>query len=135
MKHLIGSAAPCQTYVLVECPPPWKTDAFESQRIPANLRSLVDSVKQSRSPIRFLLIHCQQNTCLPGDAVQPISLVQLNNCTHVLIYHQSADKFCSGYQRSEWQVDRIEAVAPLVQSIWLGTLWQPQPAIHKFEIS
>jgi hypothetical protein len=119
-EDLIGSATPCQTYVLVECPPPWKSDAFESKGIPANLRSLVDSVKQARSPIRFLLIHRKQDTSLSSDAVQAGDSVQPDNRTHVLIYQQSADKFCPGYQRWEWQVDCIEAVAPLVQSYLTG---------------
>jgi hypothetical protein len=113
-EDLIGSATPCQTYVLVECPPPWKSDAFESKGIPANLRSLIDSVKQSRLSIRFLLIHQKPDASLSGGAVEPFDR------THVLIYHQSTDKFCQGYQRWEWRVDHIEAVAPLVQSYLAG---------------
>ncbi|MCP2729626.1 sucrase ferredoxin, partial [Limnofasciculus baicalensis] len=106
-EGLIGSATPCQIYVLIECPFPWTSNAFESKSVPENLRNLVKLAdrKASLVPIRFLLIHGQSRT---KDGIK------------VLIYHQQPGDFCQGYQRREWQVDSIEEVAGLVKSYLAG---------------
>jgi hypothetical protein len=55
-EEIIGSATNYQTYILVECPTPWMSEAFNSKWIPDNLRVLVAEVQRSKLPIRFLLI-------------------------------------------------------------------------------
>lgn len=34
-------------YVLIECPPPWTKEAFDSQSIPSNLKTLYTQVKST----------------------------------------------------------------------------------------
>jgi hypothetical protein len=94
----IGSAIPCQTYILVECPLPWTAQAFESKAVPQNLRELVQAVKRSGLSIRFLLINQGVN----------------HDCCHVIVYHQPSHLFLQKYQRLEWTIDRIEQAAPLI---------------------
>jgi hypothetical protein len=110
-EDLIGSATSYQTYILVECPFPWKPVAFDSQPIPQNLRNLVESVKQAGLPILFLLINRgQPSRDTPCDRA------------HVLIYQRSSGIFCQGYQRWEATVTQLEDVAPLIQLHLAGQL-------------
>ena len=106
-EPLIGSATPCQIYVLIECPFPWTSNPFESKSIPQNLRDLVKLADKDESvmPIRFLLIQGQSRT---KDGIK------------VLIYQQQPGEFCQGYQRSEWHVDSIDRVAELVRGYLAG---------------
>jgi hypothetical protein len=94
----IGSATPCQTYVLVECPLPWTANAFESKGVPQNLRELVAAVKRVGCAVRFLLIHSES----------------VSDRCRVLIYDCPAETFCQGYRCWEWSVDSIEQAAPLI---------------------
>ena len=55
-EDIIGSATNYQTYILVECPTPWVSEAFNSKWVPDNLRILVEDVKRAKLPIHFLLI-------------------------------------------------------------------------------
>jgi hypothetical protein len=107
-EDLIGSVIPCQTYILIECPLPWKANAFESKPIPQNLRDLVKSVKESGLPIRFLLINQSKS--------------QERDCTQVLIYEKQPGIFSQGYRRGEWNVTQIEEVAPLIKRYLAGEL-------------
>ncbi len=106
-EPLIGSATPCQIYVLIECPFPWTSNPFESKSVPQNLRDLVKFANKDESvmPIRFLLIQGQSRT---KDGVK------------VLIYQQQPGEFCQGYQRSEWHVNCMEQVAGLVRGYLAG---------------
>lgn len=55
-EDIIGSASNYQTYILVECPPPWSPEAIHSRWVPENLQMLVKEIKQEKLPISFLLI-------------------------------------------------------------------------------
>ncbi len=55
-ENVIGSATLYDTYILVECPPPWTTEAFNSKWVPNNLKTLVEEVKRAKLSVRFLLI-------------------------------------------------------------------------------
>jgi hypothetical protein len=104
-EDLIGSAPPCQTYILVECPLPWASNAFESKLIPQNLRDLVNDAKtMARSP-RFLLV------TRPFKVDRP----------HLLIYEQQPG-YSNGYCRWEGTVADLNQVAPIVQSYLTGQL-------------
>jgi hypothetical protein len=105
-EDLIGSAPPCQTYILIECPLPWASSAFESKSIPQNLRDLIRATKALDRSLRFLLITRLTSSDRP----------------HLLIYEQQPGLFCSGYRRWEGTVDHLEQVAPIIQSYLAGQL-------------
>jgi hypothetical protein len=110
-EDLIGSAPPCQTYILIECPLPWASNAFESKLIPQNLRDRIESVNQSRLPIRFLLVARSQNP----DRSQVLR-------PQILIYEQQPGSFCQGYRCWEGTVDHLDQVVPLIQRYLAGQL-------------
>ncbi|BAY74393.1 sucraseferredoxin family protein [Nostoc linckia NIES-25] len=102
-EDIIGSATNSQTYILVECPPPWTSEAFNSKWVPENLRILIEEVKRAKLPIRFLLI--------ANDLSHKI------NQTTLLIY-QKKEGLSNGYDRQEFILPNIEQVAAVVQK-WL----------------
>ncbi|RUT08605.1 hypothetical protein DSM106972_017730 [Dulcicalothrix desertica PCC 7102] len=102
-EDIIGSAANHQTYILVECPQPWASEAFDSKWVPSNLKNLVEEVKRARLPIKFLLI--------ANDVSHK------SNRTTLLIY-QRKDGLGSGYRKQEYSLPNIEQVAGLVKK-WL----------------
>ncbi|WP_341525265.1 sucrase ferredoxin [Nostoc sp. UHCC 0302] len=103
-EDIIGSATNYQTYVLVECPPPWMSEAFNSKWVPRNLRILVEEVKRAKLPIRFLLI--------ANDSSHKV------DDTTVLIY-QRQEGLSNGYRKQEFKLANIEQVAAVVQK-WLS---------------
>lgn len=103
-EDVIGSATNYQTYILVECPLPWTSEAFNSKWVPQNLRILVEEVKRAKLPIRFLLI--------ANDVSHKV------NHTTLLIY-QKEDGLSNGYHKQEFKLANIEQVAGVVQKwIW-----------------
>ncbi|MBD2665346.1 sucraseferredoxin family protein [Richelia sinica FACHB-800] len=103
-EDIIGSATNYQTYILIECPPPWISEAFNSKWVPDNLRILVEEVKQTKKPIRFLLI--------ANDESHRI------NQTTVLIY-QKQECLSQGYRKQEFKIPNIEQVAGIIRK-WLA---------------
>ncbi|MBD2441386.1 sucrase ferredoxin [Nostoc sp. FACHB-110] len=102
-EDLIGSATNYETYILVECPPPWTTDAFNSRWVPKNLHLLVEEIHNAKLPIRFLLI--------------------ANDVSHktdqtTLLIYQKKPGLNNGYQKYEFQLPNIENVAGVVKK-WL----------------
>ncbi|MEA5572605.1 sucrase ferredoxin [Calothrix sp. UHCC 0171] len=102
-EDIIGSAANCQAYILIECPPPWVSDAFNSKWVPSNLKSLVEEVKKARLPIKFLLI--------------ANNLSHKSSSTTLLIY-QRKEGLGSGYRKQEFNLPSIEDVTPIIRA-WL----------------
>ncbi|AFY47504.1 hypothetical protein Nos7524_1631 [Nostoc sp. PCC 7524] len=107
-EDVIGSATDYQTYILVECPLPWVSNAFDSKWVPKNLQILVEEVTQSKLPIRFLLI--------------------ANELTHkvehtTLLIYQKQEGLSHGYNKYEFQLPHIEQVAGVVKK-WL---WGKMP--------
>ncbi len=102
-EDVIGSATNYQTYILVECPLPWTSEAFNSKWVPQNLRILVEEVKRAKVPIRFLLI--------ANDVSHKV------NHTTLLIY-QKKEGLSNGYHKQEFKLENIEQVAAVVQK-WL----------------
>jgi hypothetical protein len=102
-EDIIGSATNYQTYILVECPPPWTSEAFNSKWVPENLRILIEEVKRAKLPIRFLLI--------ANDLSHKV------NQTTLLIY-QKKEGLSNGYHKQEFILQNIEQVAAVVQK-WL----------------
>ena len=102
-EDVIGSATNHQTYILVECPTPWVSEAFNSKWVPDNLRILVADVKRAKLSIHFLLIandetHREEQTTL-------------------LIYQQEKG-LSNGYRKQEFKLPNIEQVAGVVRK-WL----------------
>ncbi len=104
-EDIIGSATNYQTYILVECPPPWASEAFHSKWIPENLRFLVEEVKSAKLPVSFLLI--------ANDLSHKI------NHTTLLIY-QKQEGLSSGYDKQEFHLTNIEQVAGVVRKYLCG---------------
>ncbi|MBD2358776.1 sucrase ferredoxin [Tolypothrix sp. FACHB-123] len=104
-EKLIGSATNYETYILVECPPPWTTEAFDSKWVPSNLKTLVEEVKRAKLPIRFLLI--------ANDKSHKIEQ------TTLLIY-QKQKGLNHGYQKFEFFLPNIEQVAGTVKKFLRG---------------
>ncbi|MDZ8105632.1 MAG: sucrase ferredoxin [Nostoc sp. DedQUE12a] len=102
-EEIIGSATNYQTYILVECPPPWTSEAFNSKWVPENLRIVIEEVKRAKVPIRFLLI--------ANDLSHKV------NQTTLLIY-QKKEGLNNGYHKQEFILPNIEQVAAVVQK-WL----------------
>jgi hypothetical protein len=102
-EDIIGSATNEQTYILVECPPPWTSEAFNSRWVPENLQILIKEVKRNKLPIKFLLI--ANNVSHKADS------------TTLLIY-QRKEGLSNGYGKQEFQLANIEQVAPVVRK-WL----------------
>lgn len=102
-EDIIGSATNEQTYILVECPPPWTSEAFNSRWVPENLQILIKEVKRNKLPIKFLLI--ANNVSHKADS------------TTLLIY-QRKEGLSNGYGKQEFHLANIEQVAAVVRK-WL----------------
>jgi len=102
-EDIIGSATNYQTYILIECPQPWTSEAFDSKWVPSNLKALVEEVKKARLPIKFLLI--------------ANSLSHKVSQTTLLIY-QRKEGLGSGYVKQEFSLPNIEDVAAIIKK-WL----------------
>lgn len=114
-EDMIGSGTPCSTYVLVECPLPWAYEAFDSAPVPQNLRDLVQSVRNSKASVRFLLMTQPQRKALAQ--------------TKVLIYQKESHAFVGGYRRSEWDVENLEQATEVAAAYLAGDrIEKPQPA-------
>lgn len=58
----IGWVSSDEIFVMIECPPPWSTNEFESKAAPANLISFVEKLDDAEASIRVVLIY--------GEALQ-----------------------------------------------------------------
>ncbi len=103
-EDVIGSATNYQTYVLIECPPPWHSEALNSRWVPNSLKVLVEEVKRTKQPIRFLLIANNESH-------------KIDNTT-LLIYHQQ-EGLGNGYCKQEFKLPNIEQAAPTIRK-WLS---------------
>ncbi|MGB3652338.1 MAG: sucrase ferredoxin [Rivularia sp. (in: cyanobacteria)] len=102
-EDIVGTATNNQTYVLIECPPPWNSDAFNSKWVPDNLRLLVQEAKRAKLPIKFQLI--------ANDLSHKV------DSTTLLIYHQE-EGGAKGYFKREFKLENIEQAAATIKK-WL----------------
>ncbi len=107
-EDIIGSGSNQQTYILVECPMPWMSEAFHSKWVPDNLRILVEEVKRAKKPIKFLLI---------AD-----NLSHKKDHTTLLIY-QKQEGLSNGYHKREFRLENIEQAATVIKKF----LWGKNP--------
>ncbi len=103
-EDVIGSATNCQTYILIECPPPWNSEAFNSRWVPNSLKILVEEMKRAKQPIRFLLIANNESHKIDH--------------TTLLIYHQQ-EGIANGYTKQKFKLPNIEQAAPVIRK-WLS---------------
>jgi hypothetical protein len=106
-EDIIGSATNYQTYILVECPPPWMAEAFNSRWVPNNLKILIGEVKQAKLPRKFILI--------------------ANNLSHktdqtTLLIYQKNDGLANRYRKREFKLANIEQVAVVVRKYLRGVI-------------
>ncbi|WP_017651603.1 sucrase ferredoxin [Fortiea contorta] len=103
-EDIVGSATNYETYILIECPPPWTSEAFNSRWVPPNLKNLVAETNRAKLPIRFLLIANEQS--------------HKTDQTTILIY-QKQTGLSNGYQKREFQLANIEKVADFLKKfVW-----------------
>ncbi|MDJ0618706.1 MAG: sucrase ferredoxin [Calothrix sp. MO_192.B10] len=102
-EEIIGTASNYETYILIECPPPWHYQAFNSRWVPDNLQVLVREIKSQKLPISFLLI--------AND------LSHKKDETTLLIY-QKKPGISNGYRQQEFRLENIEQVATTIRK-WL----------------
>jgi hypothetical protein len=98
-EDITGSAPTHSIYVLIEHPYTWAAKEFESKMIPPNLKAWIETINQSKLPIRFLLFR--------GESSRPPR-------TRVIIFHQPAGQI-RGYCKRELEVETIDQVMPLLQ--------------------
>ncbi len=101
----IGSAATHQTYILIECPPPWASHDFESAAIPNNLKRLEEDNNHTLRSVRCLLIYNDQ--------------YRQENCVRVFTLHHQPG-LSSGYTKQEFQVPTLNDVASLIRDYLAG---------------
>ena len=105
-EDIIGSGTNYSVYVLIECPYPWKHNAFESRFLPKNLEMLMAKVKRDKLSLRFLLITQNQN--------------YRQNNRKILIYEKNKSSFINSYKKYEFDVDHPEKIAPIIQKYLAG---------------
>ncbi|MBV6627541.1 MAG: sucrase ferredoxin [Rivularia sp. (in: Bacteria)] len=102
-EDIIGTATNNQTYVLIECPTPWSSDAFSSKWVPQSLQLLVKEAKRAKLPIKFQLI--ANDFSHKADS------------TKLLIFHQE-EGGGKGYSKREFKLENIEQAASAIKK-WL----------------
>lgn len=102
---MIGSATNYQTYILIECPPPWMSKTFNSKWVPDNLRVLVENIRSSYLSIQFLLIANNESH-------------QISHTT--LLIYQQQNGLSNGYNKREFQLPNIELAAVVIRKYLSG---------------
>ena len=115
-EEIIGTASNCETYILIECSPPWHTQALNSRLIPDNLRQLIADTKSTRISVTFLLI--------------------ANDISHkkyetTLIIYQKKSGISNGFRQQEFKLDNIEQVATTVRKLLWSKLSDVEPEIPR----
>jgi hypothetical protein len=116
-EDIIGSGTNYETYILVECPPPWSHTALESKTIPDSLRELAAEIKQRQLPARILLIANNKT--------------RKKKRTKVLIYDQKKERLSKGYAKTEFVVSNLDDVAKRVRDYFAGNVPPHPPQFSK----
>lgn len=101
----IANADNYRIYLLIECPPPWIRNAFDSQPIPLELKSLQEEIESIDDSIAFLLIYNEQ--------------IKQTDATRVIIYHRDFD-LAPGYSKYEFTVPDIHEVVAVLKKYLLN---------------
>ncbi|MBD2468782.1 sucrase ferredoxin [Nostoc sp. FACHB-145] len=100
----IANAYNLDFFVMIECPTPWRSNAFDSKQIPENLRTMFEEISESELNVEFLLIYNEHFK-------QP-------EATRVLIYRKPIG-LAQGYSKYELLVSDISEVALIVKQYLL----------------
>jgi hypothetical protein len=98
----IGSANYSHFCVLIECQPPWASEALDSKPIPSTLRVLQEEVLSRGIYVDFLLMYSEK--------------IKQENSVRCIIFRKQ-DGFSTGYSKQEFLVPDIGDVAAIVKSI------------------
>jgi hypothetical protein len=111
---IIGTASEHQIYVAISCPPPWSSYDLASERIPDNLRELAREIDEDYDHFqtRFLLIDNEQ--------------LKQTDDTLVLIFRKPLG-LSTGYDKQEFHLPHLQAVAPLVREYLMGNPLEVTP--------
>lgn len=127
-EDLIGTAGHYQTYVLIECPRPWAAKVFTSEKIPANLRDYVKSIKKQRS-IQFLAI--SRGDIAATESVTVMVYEKTLPSDVALSKQGSANReSIHNYRGYEFQLDSLNQVVGCLEAHWQGDRIG-QPIIQK----
>ena len=113
-ESLGGTAGQYQTYILIECPTPWATKAFDSKDIPPALRRYIKDISAEKS-VRFLCIDRESD--------------RTSEQTSLLIYERNGQskqpkgllepgEFSSGYRGYEFRLASLEQVVACLEAYW-----------------
>ncbi|MEM6869208.1 MAG: sucrase ferredoxin [Cyanobacteria bacterium P01_C01_bin.121] len=117
-EDLIGTAGHYQTYVLIECPRPWAAKVFTSEKIPANLRDYVKSIKAQRS-IQFLAI--SRGDIAATESVTVMVYERTLPSDVALSKQGSASReSIHTYRGYEFQLDSLSQVVGCLEAHWQG---------------
>jgi hypothetical protein len=110
-EDMIGSATNCDTYVLIECRPPWAAEPFDTKWLPENLRKLQLEIKKAKLSVKFLLIANNESH-------------KANNTT-LLIYQaqkgtNNINNINNSYSKHEFLLPSLEEVAGVVKKCLAG---------------
>ncbi len=100
----IGNAENSQIYILIECPPPWVKNAFNSKLIPSELQVLQQEIESTDDSVVFLLIYNEQ--------------IKQTDTTRVIIYRQNFD-LSPGYRKYEFTICNINDLALIIKKYLL----------------
>ncbi len=104
-EDMIGTATNCDTYILIECRPPWAAEPFDTQWLPENLRKLQVEIKKAKLSVKFLLIANNESH-------------KVKNTT--LLIYQRHQGMNNGYSQHEFLLPSLEEVAGVVKNWLLG---------------
>lgn len=90
----IGTASLVDTYVLLECPQPWASSAWDSKSIPESLKEAVVKLQSKYPRTRFLLIN-QERT-------------RFRRHKSLIIYQRQSNAFVGRFNRYEFTIQRPE---------------------------
>ena len=119
-EELIGSAGNYQIYILIECPPPWAAELFDSEAISPSMKAqtfkLAKEIKSNNISVRPLLIYNEQ--------------LQLQKGSRLIIYAQLSVS-ANSYSKHEFVLSNLEDANSVIRDYLAGK----QPTATKIESS
>ncbi|MDJ0726376.1 MAG: sucrase ferredoxin [Prochloraceae cyanobacterium] len=134
-EELIGSAGNYQIYILIECPPPWASELFESKAISPSMKAqsfeLAKEIMSQKILVRPLLIYNEK--------------LKQENGTRLIIYEVEAGStvrrrstfdsqpkgLANSYSKQEFLLDKLEDATSVVRDY----LADKEPNATKIESS
>jgi hypothetical protein len=102
----IATAYPIETYILMECPIPWASQALESPSIPDGLRETITRITRHYPLVKALLIN-RDSTRFSRDR-------------HIIIYQRQRREFSNKFDRYEFIVEKLEDATDVIENFFKG---------------